>query len=155
MYSRLVYIETTIPSFCFESRTEPEMVARRRWTREWWDGSGEQYDLVTSAAVIDELEAGDYPEKESVLGLVNDLPLLPVEMPVVDVVEVYIARGVMPNDPVGDALHLALASIHKCDFPGRFDDRKNSRGPTPYLSPSRPRPQKAGGVLYQVSDQAR
>ncbi len=22
----------------------------------------------------------------------------------------------MPNDPLGDALHLAIASYHKCDF---------------------------------------
>jgi len=28
-----VYIETSIPSFYFEVRTEPEMVARREWTR--------------------------------------------------------------------------------------------------------------------------
>jgi hypothetical protein len=52
-----VYIETTIPSFYFEPRTEPEMVARRDWTRTWWDKtSGDQrYEGVTSAAVIEEL----------------------------------------------------------------------------------------------------
>jgi len=31
-----VYIETTIPSFYFETRSTPEMVARRQWTRHWW-----------------------------------------------------------------------------------------------------------------------
>lgn len=31
-----VYIETTIPSFFVETREEPEIVARRNWTREWW-----------------------------------------------------------------------------------------------------------------------
>ena len=30
------YVETSIPSFYFETRTEPEMVARRTWTRAWW-----------------------------------------------------------------------------------------------------------------------
>lgn len=30
--------------------------------------------------------------------------------------EAYIARKLMPNDPTGDALHLALASFHRCDF---------------------------------------
>lgn len=30
-------VETTIPSFYFEPRTEPEMSARRDWTRRWWD----------------------------------------------------------------------------------------------------------------------
>lgn len=32
------------------------------------------------------------------------------------VVEAYIARRVIPADPAGDALHLALASLHRCDF---------------------------------------
>ncbi len=33
-----------------------------------------------------------------------------------EIVEVYIARRVMPADPLGDALHLALASFHRCDY---------------------------------------
>ncbi len=31
-----VYVETTVPSFYYEVRAEPEMVARRDWTRQWW-----------------------------------------------------------------------------------------------------------------------
>ena len=67
---KTVYIETTIPSFYHESRGEPEAVARRQWTREWWD---------TAAAR-------------------------------------FRTHKVMPRDPVGDALHLALASYYRCDF---------------------------------------
>jgi hypothetical protein len=32
-----IYIETSIPSFYHEIRTEPDMIARREWTRFWWD----------------------------------------------------------------------------------------------------------------------
>jgi hypothetical protein len=35
---------------------------------------------------------------------------------VAEIVEAYIRHKVMPGDPLGDALHLALASYHKCDF---------------------------------------
>ena len=35
---------------------------------------------------------------------------------IADIVETYISNRVMPNDPAGDALHLAIASFHKCDF---------------------------------------
>ena len=59
MTKRKVYIETTIPSFYYEIRTQPEMA---------------------------------------------------------EIVEAYIQHQLMPNDPLGDALHLALASYHKCDF---------------------------------------
>lgn len=32
------------------------------------------------------------------------------------IAQVYIDRRLMPRDPEGDALHLALASYHKADF---------------------------------------
>jgi hypothetical protein len=111
-----VYIETSIPSFYHEVRTEPDMVARRQWTRHWWDNFRRDYFLVTSVAVLDELSYGNYPAKDEIIRLVSDLPLLPVEMPVMEVVQAYLEHKVMPRDPVGDALHLALASYHKCDF---------------------------------------
>jgi predicted nucleic acid-binding protein len=111
-----VYIETTIPSFYYEVRTEPEMIARRNWTRSWWDNQRHAYELVTSAAVLDELEAGTFPNQEQALALLAEVPLVPVEPAIIEIVEAYIQRLVMPHDPTGDALHLALASFHKCDF---------------------------------------
>ena len=114
--SRRVYIETTIPSFYHEVRTEPEMIARKNWTRAWWDNRSHQYLLVTSEAVIDELQSGEFPIKDEALALLSNLPLVPVEPAVIEIIEIYIDRMVMPRDPAGDALHLALASYHKCDF---------------------------------------
>ncbi len=111
-----VYIETTLPSFYFEPRTDPEMVARREWTRRWWDEAGGRYELVTSAAVVEELSRGDFPAREDCLRLIEPLPLVPIEPAVAEIVQTYVARQVMPRDPIGDALHLALASHHRCDF---------------------------------------
>lgn len=111
-----VYIETSIPSFFFETRGEAEMVARRDWTRQWWNEAGSRYRRLTSAAVLDELERGEFTTRQQCLELVGELPLVPIEPPVAEIVEAYIRHQVMPNDPLGDALHLALASYHKCDF---------------------------------------
>jgi predicted nucleic acid-binding protein len=113
-----VYIETSIPSFYYEDRTDAEAMARKEWTREWWDRQRHNYILVSSPAVIDELSRDDCPKQkqEKALELVGKLPLLPVESSVVDIVQVYIQHKIMPNNPLGDALHLALASYHKCDF---------------------------------------
>jgi PIN domain len=111
-----VYIETSIPSFYHEIRTAPEMVARRHWTQEWWENAEDNYVLVTSVAVLDELHRGNFPIKSDAIELLNDLPLLPIEEAITDIVQAYIQHQVMPADPVGDALHLALASYHKCDF---------------------------------------
>lgn len=109
-------METSIPSFYHQTRTEPEMIARQQWTRDWWDRYSPEYSLVTSVAVLDELARGDYPAKEAATQLVSTLPLISVEEAVTDIVQAYIRHRVMPDDPVGDALHLALASYHKCDF---------------------------------------
>ncbi|MCU0727985.1 MAG: type II toxin-antitoxin system VapC family toxin [Planctomycetes bacterium] len=116
MTRSIVYIETSVPSFYFETRADPDLVARREWTRAWWRTASNRHDLVTSPAVIDELQRGDYPHRQECLELVARLPLLAIEGPVAEIVETYIARRVMPADPAGDALHLALASLHRCDF---------------------------------------
>lgn len=48
--------------------------------------------------------------------LIEELPLVPVEPPVAEIVEAYVTHKGMPQSPLGDALHLALASYHRCDF---------------------------------------
>jgi predicted nucleic acid-binding protein len=111
-----VYVETTIPSMYHEVRTTPNVVARREWTRQWWGDAPAHYELVTSPAVLDELSEGVPERSAQRLALVAALPLLPVEAPVVEIVQAYIQHKLMPGDPGGDALHLALASYHKCDF---------------------------------------
>src|SRR5262245_45676985 len=98
-----VYIETTIPSFYHEVRTEHEMVARRDWTREWWDKHRSDFDLVTSEAVIEELENGKFPQKADAMALIEGIPLLDIDEAVADIVDAYIKHHVMPADPAGDA----------------------------------------------------
>jgi predicted nucleic acid-binding protein len=114
--NRRVYIETTIPSFYHEVRTEPEMVARRIWTCEWWDERRAEFEIVTSAAVLKELENGQFPQKTDALALMAEVPLLDIDESIAEIVDAYITRHVMPADPAGDALHLALASYYRCDF---------------------------------------
>ena len=111
-----VYIETSIPSFYHEIRTEPEMVARRQWTREWWDSHRQRYTPITSIPVIEELEGGNHPKKQECLDMIAALPILTMPDPIVEIVDAYIQHHLMPNDPKGDALHLALASYHHCQF---------------------------------------
>ncbi len=113
---RRVYIETTVPSFYHEVRSEPDMIAKRELTRQWWDHERARYDVFASVAVIEELGEGEYPTKEEALELMRGLPVLPINDEIYEAVETYIDQGVMPSDPRGDALHLALASYHRCHF---------------------------------------
>ena len=111
-----VYVETTIPSFYHNQRTEAEMVAVMHWTRTWWDTHRLAYDVVSSTAVLDELRQGEHPQKAEKTAMLRNIPLLDVTQEVLEIVEVYIAHKLMPGDRSGDALHLALASRHNCDI---------------------------------------
>jgi predicted nucleic acid-binding protein len=111
-----VYVETTIPSLYHETRTSPASVARRDWTRQWWENAQELYELVTSPAVLDELAGGVAELGAMRFALVRNLPLLPIEPAITEILEAYIRYKLMLADPSGDAMHLALASYHKCDF---------------------------------------
>ena len=112
----IYYIETTIPSFYHEVRTEPDMVARRDWTRNWFDAAIKTDRVVTSAAVLSELENGDFPGRDLAMTLLDNLELLGIDAAVAEIVDAYTKHKLMPQDPFGDALHLALASYHRCDF---------------------------------------
>lgn len=113
---RSVYIETTIPSFYYEVRNEPEMVARRESTRRWWQEEKENYDLYTSAFVLGELQEGDYPGKADALRLMEDVPLLEIVPEIEDIAGIYVARRLMPRGDMGDAYHLAAASYYGIHF---------------------------------------
>jgi predicted nucleic acid-binding protein len=89
---------------------------RRGWTRAWWRSAQNQYELVTSEAVLEELAGGDSQQSLDRLALVQGLTLLPLDPAITEIVQAYIRYQLMPRDPAGDAVHLALASFHKCDF---------------------------------------
>ena len=112
----IYYIEATIPSFYHEVRTEPAMVARRDWTRRWFDAVIKTDQIVSSAAVLDELRRGDFPSRDQCVAMRGSIEMLELNDPVFEIVEAYLANKLMPADPFGDALHLALASYHRCDF---------------------------------------
>jgi len=85
------YIETSIPSFYFEVRTEPSMIARRDWTRKWWAQTVSKDELLTSPAVIDELAQGDFPSRESALDLLKEIPLLEINSSISEIIQAYCA----------------------------------------------------------------
>jgi predicted nucleic acid-binding protein len=92
------------------------MEARRQWTRQWWDQCAQRYSLVTSEGVIAELQEGQYESQAQAVDLVSSLPRLEIVDDIANIIDVYLDNHLMPKERLGDALHLALASYHKCDF---------------------------------------
>ena len=67
MMKPTIYIETTIPSYYFNSRMDAELQVLGKWTREWWDEKRHEASLVTSVAVLEELSRGNHPFKNEKL----------------------------------------------------------------------------------------
>jgi predicted nucleic acid-binding protein len=115
--STLIYVETTIPSFCTERRAGIDIKARRDWTREWWDNPRPDQRLVTSAVVFEELgKIPDAARRNESIALVRRLEELDYTAEVAEIAAVYLQHKLMPAEAIGDADHLALASFYNCDM---------------------------------------
>jgi predicted nucleic acid-binding protein len=111
-----VYIETTIPSYYYETRKGAKFVAWREITRRWWKAYRHFYEVVTSDAVFAELNAGNHPLQERKLALLDDLEFIE-HVPVLEsIIEAYVENRLVPEDALGDAYHLAIASYYEVDF---------------------------------------
>jgi hypothetical protein len=111
-----VYIETSIPSFYFETRTSAQAVAWREATRRWWSRHRAKYDLLTSAYVLNELSAAPTAKSVAGLELLTGISIIEGSPRIASVAAAYIREKLMPQNAVGDAAHLAAASVHGIDF---------------------------------------
>lgn len=110
-----VYIETTIPSFYYTLRRDLESRAMQSWSRKWWKEYADQFTLVSSIVVINELSDGTSEKTQDRINLVKDLEMLSVTTEIDQIAQTYIDRLIMPQDMFGDAHHVALASFYNVD----------------------------------------
>jgi predicted nucleic acid-binding protein len=110
-----IYLDTTIPSAYHTNRTDPGSVERRATTRRWWKLAARTSELLISDAVLQELYDGISDQVVLRLALVEGMEVLPSGEDITQTAAAYMRHKLMPQDPEGDALHLALASHYKCD----------------------------------------
>ena len=110
-----VYIDTSIPSAYHTLRTDEGSLARQRVTRQWWGKYENLFILTSSPAVIEELSDGMSEKTRDRIALIANLEILPITTEILQIAQIYIDRLIMPQDPSGDALHLAIASFHRMD----------------------------------------
>ncbi len=68
------------------------MVARRDWTRRWFDSAMSSNRIVSSVAVIDELRRGDFPGRDEALVMLDEIEMRSLEDTVFEIVEAYLAH---------------------------------------------------------------
>lgn len=107
-----VFIETTIPSYYFETRTDLRSRVWRAETRQWMDRFAGAYELVTSELVKAEFARSPLAKSVQAARFFANIPALQPPPQFSEIVRTYIAERVMPADAGGDAAHLAMASLH-------------------------------------------
>lgn len=111
------YIETTIPSY-YVARTSLNLLqaSRQANTRVWWDSGCSGFDLFTSLETIDEAGEGDSEMARSRLELLHKATRLDITNEVGPLAQRLVAGGLIPDKAASDAIHIAVASVHKMDY---------------------------------------
>ena len=107
-----LYIETSVVG-AYLDNGEP---LRRDLTIRWWEHELSEYRAFTSSLVTRELERTKEPYRSGCLDLIKPLEHLELNDEVTILAEGYIDRGIFPRKYIADAVHVALAAIHRIDY---------------------------------------
>jgi hypothetical protein len=111
-----VYLDTNIPSVLCYRGSHIGILHQQMVTREWWDAERQWFRLYASGFAEGELGEGVYPGQEQALKLVRRLPYLPLTAEVRECAQVFLGHRLIPAERRGDAVQLALATIHGIDY---------------------------------------
>ena len=111
-----VYLETSFVSACVTNRTDPASLYRKEVSLEWWATQSHRHQLYISAEVLAELSQPGFPCAEEALSQVEQVPLLAMNEEVQGLAILLVRAKVMPSPVAGDALHVAVASVHGMSY---------------------------------------
>jgi predicted nucleic acid-binding protein len=107
-----LYLETSVIG-AYLDNGEP---FRRDLTIRWWEHEMSEYRAVISPLVMRELERVPEPHRTAYLKLIAPLEQLELVDEATILAEGYISRGIFHRKYIADALHVAVASVHKIDY---------------------------------------
>ena len=112
-----VYVETSILSYLTARPSRDVLaVARQQLTQQWWETCGPQYDLVGSPLVEDEASRGDPNAADRRLQIVKSLRQVYPTAEVGSFAKKLLTHEALPRTAADDALHVALAVVHRIDY---------------------------------------
>jgi len=113
----VVYVETSVVSY-YTARPSRDIIvlAHQEITRQWWPRAKEQFELVVSDVVADQIMQNPEDLRDEQLRAIEGLRRLPVLPKCEEVAKVYLARLPGAKRTREDALHLAIACVHAVDY---------------------------------------
>lgn len=107
-----LYLETSVIG-AYLDNGEP---FRRDLTIRWWEHELDEYRACSSILVRRELERLPEPHRTGYLNLIKPLEHLDLTEEAAILADGYIDRGIFHRKYIADAVHFAVASIHKIDY---------------------------------------
>jgi predicted nucleic acid-binding protein len=107
-----LYLETSVVG-AYLDNGEP---FRRDLTIRWWEHELSEYDVYSSVLVRREIEQMGEPHRTGYLNLLKPLRELEITDEVTILADGYIDRGIFHRKYIADAVHVAVASVHKIDY---------------------------------------
>ncbi len=109
-----VYIETSIFSYATGARSLDATTAmRQELTRRWWEQAAPLFEVVTSELAI--REAGEHNPSANI-AVFSGLTRLEQNEEALSLFNRLVEAGLIPANARADALHIAIAVVHKCDY---------------------------------------
>jgi hypothetical protein len=85
-------------------------------THDWWETRRGDYELCVSQLVLQEAGDGDPQMVEERLAILATMTVLAIEDSAVELAEALVQARAMPPKAGNDALHIAVASIHRIPY---------------------------------------
>ncbi len=111
-----VYLETSFVSACVTDRDDTASMYRRQVSTEWWKGQRGKHELFVAQEVVAELSHPDFRHRGDATALIHGIPLLPVDEEVRGLARILVRERVMPGPMAGDAIHAAVATVHRMEY---------------------------------------
>lgn len=107
-----LYLETSVIG-AYLDNGEP---FRRDLTIRWWEHELVEYDAFSSILVQREIERMEEPFRSGYLSLLKPLKQLELSEEAAILADGYIDRGIFHRKYIADAIHVAIAAVHKIDY---------------------------------------
>ncbi|MCC7290670.1 MAG: hypothetical protein IT449_01260 [Phycisphaerales bacterium] len=111
-----VYLETSFFSACVTTREDVQSLFWRQESLGWLQSESQKHDLFISAEVLAELSHPAYGGSRAALALTVGAEVLDASPEVMGFARTRIAEKVMPGPLEGDAVHVAVAGVHRLEY---------------------------------------
>jgi hypothetical protein len=112
-----VYIETTFVSYLTARPSRDLIVAgHQQITHDWWETHRGDFELCVSQLVFQEAGVGDPQAAQERMELLAIMTLLEIKEAAISLAEELVRAGALPAKAGNDALHIAVAAIHRVPY---------------------------------------